>query len=342
MPREKGTIAMPRAKTPQLKDPEMYDRMREDGASASPSGTQFDIGYGTQRATIVEVGGGIRSFADGGRDVLQPYPIDAQCDGAHGAPLIPWPNRLADGQYSFDGENQQVALTEPSKHNAIHGFLRWRGWRALEHESDRVVMGSRLFPLMGYPFLLDVRVEYVLSADGLFVTTTATNLGDRALPYGCGQHPYLSPGGDCVLDDCTLQLDAATRITTDVDRQLPNGTEAVSGTVFDFREPRRVGPLAIDFAFTDLTRDEQGRAWVRLSGRDGRTVELWVDRSYALIELYTADTLKEHRRRRGLGTEPMTCPPNAFTTGERVIRLEPEESTVARWGVRLAAASDAA
>jgi galactose mutarotase-like enzyme len=33
----------------------------------------------------------------------------------------PWPNRLADGRYSFDGEEHQVALSEPEKQNAITG-----------------------------------------------------------------------------------------------------------------------------------------------------------------------------------------------------------------------------
>ena len=98
-------------------------------AGFSPSGEQFEISHRGQRATIVEVGGGVREYAVDGRAVLDPYPPDAICDGAHGAPLIPWPNRLADGRYSFDGVDYQVALTEPTKRNAIHGFLRWRSWR---------------------------------------------------------------------------------------------------------------------------------------------------------------------------------------------------------------------
>lgn len=283
----------------------------------------------------METGGGVRKYTDSGRDVLQPYDRDAMCDGAHGTPLIPWPNRLADGRYRFDETDYQVALTEPTKHNAIHGFLCWRPWSVLEHDADRAVMGTQLFPLEGYPFQLQVRVEYRLDAGGLTVATTATNIGENALPYGCGQHPYLATGGDETIDGCTLQMNAGTRITTDAERQLPTGRESVGGTVFDFREPRRIGELAIDHAFTDLVRDAEGRAWVRLTGHDGRTSELWVDQGYALVELYTADTLVESRRRKGLGTEPMTCPPNAFATGEGVIRLEPGESTAAAWGVRL-------
>jgi aldose 1-epimerase len=299
-----------------------------------PSGEQYRIAHGDQQATIVEVGGGVREYARAGRPVLDPYDAASMCDGAHGTPLIPWPNRLADGAYRFDGRDYQVALTEPGKRNAIHGFLRWRPWRAVRHEADRVVMAATLFPQTGYPFLLDVEADYHLTADGLVVTTTATNAGDRACPYGCGQHPYLSPGSG-LLDGCDLELAAATRITTDEARQLPAGTERVAGTPFDFRTRRRIGSLHVDFAFTHLARDGQGRAWVRLWGDDGGCAELWVDEAYPFVELYTGDTLAPERRRRGLGTEPMSCPPNALQTGEAVVRLEPGASMTARWGARL-------
>jgi aldose 1-epimerase len=303
-------------------------------ATAPPSGTQHRIVHGDQSATIVEVGGGIREYFVGDRAVLDSYPLDAVCDGAHGAPLIPWPNRLADGRYGFDGAEYQVALTEPEKHNAIHGFLRWRSWEAEEREAARVVMRTAIHPLDGFPFALDVRVSYELGEEGLTVTASATNVGDRACPFASGQHPYLSPG-EGLIDECDLQLAAGTRILTDAERQLPTGTEAVAGTAFDFRESRRLGDLRIDFAFTDLAREEDGTAWVRLRSPDSGVAELWVDERYPIVELYTGDTLSEPRRRRGLGSEPMTCPPNGLQTGEGVLRLEPGESTSSRWGARL-------
>lgn len=301
--------------------------------SNHPSGQQFPIGHGEHRATIVEVGGGIREYSVGDRAVLQPYAVDSVCDGAHGAVLIPWPNRLADGRYRFEGVDHQVALTEPEKANAIHGFLRWRSWRAVEHHPDRVVMAITLHPLTGYPFQLDVTVEYRLDAHGLTVTTTATNSGSSTLPYGCGQHPYLSPGSG-LIDDCVLQFTAATRILTDHERQLPTGTEPVAGTAFDFASPKPIGDLHIDYAFTDLARAD-GLARVRLTGADKRCAELWVDETYPILELYTADTLSPSRRRSGLGVEPMTCPPNGLQSGDGVLRIEPGASMATRWGVTL-------
>ena len=301
---------------------------------ALPSGEQFEIGAGSQRATIVEVGGGLREYEVDGRPVIDPYSADAICDGAHGAPLIPWPNRLADGRYAFDGHNYQVGLTEPEKRNAIHGFLRWRPWRAVEHDTNRVVMAARLYPLDGYPFSLDIRVDYQLDSEGLTVTTTAENIGERPCPYGHGQHPYLSPGHGLV-DDCTLQLSGRTRICTDGDRQLPTGREPVEGTAYDFLQPRPLATARIDYAFTDLVRDSAGLAWTRLWGPDGACVGLWVDETYQFVETYTGDTLAPPRARRGLGTEPMTCAPNAFASGDGVIRLEPGDSLTTTWGVGL-------
>jgi aldose 1-epimerase len=117
---------------------------------------------------------------------------------------------------------------------------------------------------------------------------------------------------------------------------LPVGSEPVDRTEFDFRSPRQIGTLVADHAFTDLDRDREGLAWVRLTGPDGRTAGLWCDESYSLLQLYTGDTLAPPRRRQGLGAEPMTCPPNALQTGERIVRIEPGQTHVGRWGALLA------
>src|SRR5699024_10340835 len=69
--------------------------------SVHPSGEQWEITHGNARATVVEVGGGIREYARDGIDILDPFPLDAMCDGAHNMPLVPWPNRIEAGRYTF-------------------------------------------------------------------------------------------------------------------------------------------------------------------------------------------------------------------------------------------------
>jgi aldose 1-epimerase len=194
-------------------------------------------------------------------------------------------------------------------------------------------MAIALQPLPGYPFALQLRIAYALGEDGLVVTTTATNAGPTACPFGAGQHPYLSPGTG-LIDECTLQLPAGGRILTDPERMLPTEWEPLDGGDCDFREPRRIGPAEIDSAFTDLERDSAGRATVRLAGPDGAR-ELWVGEAYPILQLYTGDGLAPERRRRGLGAEPMTCPPDALRSGEGLLRLQPGRSVTLTWGARL-------
>lgn len=301
--------------------------------STPPSGRQFELSSGQQRAVVVEVGGGIREYSVAGRDVLEPYALDEMCDAAHGAPLIPWPNRLADGRYSFAGAEHQLALDEPEQGNAIHGLLRWRAWTELEHETDRVRLGARLLAMPGYPFSLEVSIAYELGEEGLTVTTEARNIGPGECPFGAGQHPYLSAGG-APLDGCTLHLRAATRLLTD-ERQIPVGREPVAGGPYDYATPRPVGELRIDDAFTDLARDGDGLARARLECPDGAAVELWADERYPFLEVFSGDPLPEPRRRRALAVEPMSCAPNAFRSGDGLVRLAPGEDIVLRWGAGL-------
>lgn len=276
----------------------------------------------------------MRAYSVGRRDVLEPFDVSAMSDAAHGAVLVPWPNRLADGRYSFDGDEHRLAVTEASTGCAIHGLLRWVPWRPDRHDDASVTMSARLHPQPGYPFDLLVEVTYALADDGLTVTTRATNLGDRALPYGSGQHPYLSAAGG-TLDSCTAVIPAATRITSDPERQLPTGTEPVDRTRYDLRGGGSLRGLRLDDCFTDLARDGDGIARAQLTGADGRTCELWVGPQYRYLQAFTGDSLAPARRRTGLAIEPMTCPANAFRSGEGLQRLEPGQSTTATWGIRL-------
>ena len=309
------------------------------GVKIAPSGEQFVIASGAHQATLVEVGGGIREYLHDGRHVLDGYRVDEMCSGGRGTPLIPWPNRLADGAYTFRGARYQLPLTEPDRHNAIHGLLRWTNWTRRAGDESHAVLGTVLHPQPGYPFPLDVAIEYAVAdaggpgqRPGLTVTTTATNLGEVACPFASGQHPYLAAAGQTV-DEASVRLGARRWISTD-ERGLPVGSEPVEGSPLDFRTLRKIGETRIDHAFTELDRDADGLAWVELEDPDGRRTRLWADRNYTHIQLFTGDTLSPDRRRRGLAVEPMTSPANAFASGDALIVLEPGESLTTAWGIQ--------
>ena len=292
-----------------------------------PSGAQYRLEADDQEAVVVEVGGGLRTYAVAGADVLDGYRAEEMADGGRGQHLLPWPNRIRDGRYAFAGEDLQLALTEPARRNASHGLVRWANWTATVQEADRVVMELVLHPQPGYPFTLGLAVEYRLGPGGLSVGTTATNLGQRPCPYGAGAHPYVTAGVELV-DDTLLLVPADTYLEVD-DRGIPTGPAAVDGTPFDFREARPIGDVVLDTPYTDLT----GNAAV-VAAPDGlRRVRLWWDESYRWLMVFTCDTLAPDRRRRGVAVEPMTCAPNAFVTGDGLRALQPEEAWTTKWGI---------
>jgi aldose 1-epimerase len=299
-----------------------------------PSGDQYWLEADGQEAAVVQVGGGLRTYTVDGADVVDGYEVHEMCSGGRGQHLLPWPNRIRDGKYTFAGEDLQLALTEPGRHNASHGLVRWANWSPTVQETDRLVMELTLHPQPGYPFALALAIEYRLGAGGLSVETTATNIGPRPCPYGAGAHPFLTVGTDLV-DDAVLMVPADSYLEAD-DRGIPTGSPvAAAGTPYDFREGRPIGDLVVDTAYTDLTGNE-----AVLAAPDGRRrATLWWDASYRWVMVFTGDTLDPARRRRGLAVEPMTCPANAFVTGEGVRVLEPEESWTTMWGIATAAAS---
>jgi aldose 1-epimerase len=299
--------------------------------ATAPSGRQVEIASGKQRACIVEVGGGLRAYSVRGRELLDGYAADEMCTSARGQCLVPWPNRIRDGSYEFAGLRQQLPLTEPEKQNAIHGLARWANWAIAEREADSVRMEYLLHPQPGYPHALQLAVEYRLAADGLTVRTTATNVGASACPYGAGAHPYLTVGTPTV-DSMVLQAPGCTRLRSD-ERGIPTGAEPVDASEYDFRRPRPIGKTTLDTAFTDLQRDDDGRARVHLASPDGGTAAtFWLDERYRYLMLFTGDPLPDVNRR-SLGVEPMTCAPNAFGSGQWLVTLQAGESFAASWGI---------
>lgn len=298
-----------------------------------PTGEQIEIGHGDQRACVVEVGGGLRSYRIGDRHLLDGYAAEEVCTDARGQALLPWPNRLRDGRYVFVGAEHQLPLTEPGKHNAIHGLTRWANWVVVDRADDQVTMTYLLHPQDGYPFALHLAISYRVADGGLSVRTTATNVGTTPGPYGAGAHPYLTVGTPTT-DSVVLRAPGQTWLPVD-EQGIPTGTEPVDDTEYDFRTPHTIRATRLDTAYTNLGRSADGVARVELLAPEGGdATTLWVDAAYPYLMLFTGDTLPEvGRRRRSLGVEPMTCAPNAFASGDGLQTLLPGQSFASSWGL---------
>lgn len=314
--------------------------MSETAASAGqssevalPSGKQYEIQLGATRAIITEVGAGLRSFSVEGGEVLDTFAPDEMAQSGRGQALLPWPGRIEDGHYSFNGKTYHLSLSEPAARNAIHGLTRWVNWRVASHEARSLTMELTLHAQSGYPFVLLLQERYTLTRRGLEVQTVARNIGSTPLPYGAGHHPYFTVGTKSV-NAAVLHIPARSYFRTN-ERSIPIVPPAsVEGTPYDFRAPRPIGETVLDTGYADLIPDADGWTRATLSAPAGHpNITVFMDASHQFMQVFTGDTVDVARRRKGVAIEPYTCAANAFNNGYGLRMLQPGESFASAWGI---------
>ena len=290
-----------------------------------PTGAQFELRRGRQRLVVTEIGAGVRSWTVGGQELLASFSAGEYDAAFAGRVLVPWPNRVRDGRYTFDGVEHRLELSEPERGNALHGLVLQSRWRGVRTSARRVSLSYALAPRAGYPFELALAVSYELASGGVVMTMHATNVGAERAPFGAGFHPYLTPGTTDV-DDMVIEIPAGTRVPVD-ERLLPSGTPTpVDGSELDFRRPRPLGALRVDACFGELGRSPAGVARVRLATNSGTgQLTVWMDERFHFVQVFTADA--------AIAVEPMTCAPDAFNTGDGLVVLEPGASFTGRCGL---------
>jgi aldose 1-epimerase len=315
-------------------------------SDAPLSGSALTIAAGGYTAELASVGATLRALRYEGRDLVVPFDADEVRPAFRGAVLAPWPNRVVDGTYRFGGTGtgtgtgdgdgdglHDLALTEPKRGHALHGLVAWTDFRTVAHEADRAVLATTIPAQSGYPFRVEVLVEYRLDAEGLHTTITGTNTGPDAAPWGTGPHPYLV-GGEGRVDDWTLTLPAAEVLEVTEDRLIPTGLTPVHDE-FDLRSATLIGDRFIDHAYTGFDRDADGTATILLTAADGHGVRASFGPECPWVQVHTADHVVPEYHRAGLAVEPMTCAPDAFNAGvdAGLVVLEPGASHAASWTI---------
>jgi aldose 1-epimerase len=146
--------------------------------------------------------------------------------------------------------------------------------------------------------------------------------------------------GGTPVGSVVLTVPASDEVLVD-ERKLPTGTTQVRPEV-DFRSPRAVGSTRLDTAYTGLGRDADGRWAVRLSGLGPadapRTVTVWGDEALRWVQVFTPPLDDPHfAGLPGIAVEPMSCPADAFNSGDGLVVLEPGQAWSASWGISSAA-----
>jgi aldose 1-epimerase len=169
--------------------------------------------------------------------------------------LFPFPNRIRDGRFTWEGKDYQLPINDPQKKNAIHGFVCQRPWRVLDSGADAAsawitgeFLGSRDAPdcRSFWPADYRIRVTYRLSPGQLRIEATIDNPDHVGLPFGLGYHPYVRVTGN----DSKIQVPA--REYWELEECLPSGTREPVAGVCDLNQPRPFGDLTVDDLLTGL------------------------------------------------------------------------------------------
>lgn len=288
--------------------------------------------HGEQKAIIVEAGAGVRIFTLDAVPVIAGYPPGEVCPSGRGQWLVPWPNRIPGGRYSYDDVGYVLPVQDPEPDHAIHGYARRTPFQVLDQDAAAITLGAVLPARPGYPWDLEMQASWQLSAAGLSSRLRVRNLSNTTAPFGAGAHPYLAAGVGTneLIDAGTLRIPAATRLTgTDGVLKDRKSVDAAD----DFRQGRHIGTHNLGL-YTGLERDSEGIARTELMREDGWQVQVWQDEAYPFVLAYGADHVSDAEgRRASLAIEPMTCAVDAFNSGDGLLHLAPGEEFTGNWGI---------
>lgn len=259
----------------------------------------------------------------------------------NGVPILfPYPGRIADASFSFQGETYSLPPAKPP--NAIHGFAHEADWEVVEHAADENqarIKGrfqiSKQTPryLPCWPADAVLEVEYALSGRTLGMTIAVENPTDRPLPFGFGIHPYfhlpLAAAGDPARTKAIFPADEYWEL----ENSLPTGRRLPVDERLDFRRGRPMKGLSLDDVLTHL-RFERERCVCRLIDEAlGAEFRLIFGPTFRELVLFTPPGNQD----RVIAVEPYTQAPDAVHLRERGIDaglriLPPEERLVMRIG----------
>lgn len=309
--------------------------------SLSPD-TEIQLAFERQRAWLSPWGASLRRYAvvntaGGETDIVWGYSGGAQKKGGQGDVLIPFPGRVAEGRYAFDGQRLQLERNDKEGPNAIHGFVRALPWAVQQVGPSEVTFEVRLdaasYGPRGYPFSLVIAVRYGLDVHGLSCGFSVRNVGRVAAPVGVGFHPYFTVGTQ-LIDMAEARIPATGYLEFN-ERLAPTGTVVdAQGTEWDYRDYRVIGPRRFNHCYVGLERGPDGFATASLRHPGtGMTIDIVMDRSFSAIVVYTGDAIADAPRR-ALAIEPMTCATDAFNHPEwGLTRLLPDETFTGRYRI---------
>jgi aldose 1-epimerase len=239
--------------------------------------------------------------------------------------LFPYPNRIRDGRFAWQGKTYSLPANDPAKRNAIHGFATGRAWRVVDQGADAgsawitgEFHGSLDAPetLTQWPADYRLRVTYRLFDRVLRLEADADNLDSKALPFGVGYHPYfsLTPFGG---PHAIVTVGASKR--WELIDNLPTGKLLDLDEPRDLRHGQSYSALQLDDVMTNLytfaydQQDHLGLTGVVQHPAGTGMLTLWTSAAFREMVLFTPP------HREAICLEPYTCTTDAINLSPRGI-----------------------
>ena len=267
-------------------------------------------------------GANVLNIRFGGNEILDGYDTPEELEAGKwgkSSILFPFPNRLADGKFKWQGKQYQFPINNAATGNAIHGFVRDLPFEveycflAKDGASIRCFYdydGSREY----YPFPFSLEIEFTISNDGRFrMETEVTNMGDTAMPFGFGWHPYFRLAEAAGAH--SLKLPPCEKVVIN-DNMIPTGARS---TYSDFSSQKSVGDTVLDACFHNSKTTGSPALTLAANGRK-LTVKAPANK-FPFFQVFTPP------HRESIALEPMTCNVDAFNNKQGLITLEPDK----RW-----------
>jgi aldose 1-epimerase len=228
--------------------------------------------------------------------------------------LFPYPNRLKDGKYSFEGKDYQFPINEPDKNNQLHGMLYNVPFQVSRSEvRGEIATISLVHRYNGtfeyYPFPFTFEITYTYDASGLDVAFDVSNEGSHNMPFGIGWHPYFQLGNS-PLSENEFTAGPAKALQLDKQRSLPTGVTTDEELLnFDLAN------VALDNAF--FLKDKKPSYSLQRKG--GPKLSFECSEGFSYLQVFTPEAEDS------IAVEPMTCHVNAFNNKEGIRTLAPNE-----------------
>lgn len=246
-----------------------------------------------------EIGGSIGRFTWRGIDLLRPMSDAAiaarNSEGASCFPLFPFSNRVRNGHFRFEGRDIYLPRNTTGPH-VEHGHGWQRPWSILAQGTSDTTIGFTHDPAQDgtWPFAYRAAMQFDLSDAGLVVTLSAENTGDRAMPFGCGLHPYFPRTPKS-------RLTAAVTGFWETDAEVMPTRHVDVPASFDLNRGLAMRNVVVDNVFTGFKGTAE-IAWPEHG--TGLTVE--ADPAFAQLVIYVPDQVTQIAEMAG-GILPYFC-----------------------------------